>query len=61
MVIKRDFRTLAPATQAELRRVAVAMVRGGFRHLIVVEVKSPSDSWIDLLVPDKRPLLLARA
>jgi hypothetical protein len=29
MVIKRDFRTLAPATQAELRRVAVAMVRAG--------------------------------
>src|SRR3954465_446408 len=29
MVIKRDFRTLAPATQAELRRVAVAMVQTG--------------------------------
>src|SRR4051795_13255625 len=29
MVIKRDFRTLAPATQAELRGVAVAMVRAG--------------------------------
>src|SRR6478609_7437826 len=29
MVIKRDFRTLAPATQAELRRIAVAMVRAG--------------------------------
>ena len=29
MVIKRDFRTLAAATQAELRRVAVAMVRAG--------------------------------
>src|SRR6478609_7042876 len=29
MVIKRDFGTLAPATQAELRRVAVAMVRAG--------------------------------
>src|SRR4051794_25865902 len=29
MVVKRDFRTLAPATQAELRRVAVAMVRAG--------------------------------
>src|SRR5690242_8216146 len=29
MVIKRDFRTLAPATQAELRSVAVAMVRAG--------------------------------
>src|SRR6476469_9294358 len=29
MVIKRDFRTRALATQAELRRVAVAMVRAG--------------------------------
>src|SRR3954463_12257029 len=29
MVIKRDFRMLALATQAELRRVAVAMVRAG--------------------------------
>ena len=29
MVIRRDFRTLAPATQAELRRIAVAMVRAG--------------------------------
>ena len=29
MTIKRDFRTLAPATQAELRSVAVAMVRAG--------------------------------
>src|ERR671911_1400013 len=29
MVIERDFRKLAPATQAELRRIAVAMVRAG--------------------------------
>src|SRR5688572_32578629 len=29
MAIKRDFRKLAPATQAELRRVAVAMIRDG--------------------------------
>src|SRR6476469_268865 len=29
MVIKRDFCTLAPATQAELRRIAVAMVGAG--------------------------------
>ena len=29
MAIERDFRTLAPATQAALRRVAVAMVRAG--------------------------------
>src|SRR4051812_49810139 len=29
MEIKRDFRKLSPATQAELRCVAVAMVRAG--------------------------------
>jgi transposase len=29
MVTERDFRKLAPATQAELRRIAVAMVRTG--------------------------------
>ena len=29
MEIKRDFRKLSPATQAELRHVAVAMVRAG--------------------------------
>ena len=29
MATERDFRKLAPATQAELRRVAVAMVRAG--------------------------------
>jgi transposase len=29
MAIERDFRTLAPARQAELRRIAVAMVRAG--------------------------------
>jgi hypothetical protein len=29
MAIKRDFRKLTLATQAELRRIAVAMVRAG--------------------------------
>src|SRR4051795_11630092 len=37
MVIKRDFRTLAPATQAELRRVAVAMVRAGKMRIEAAE------------------------
>src|SRR4051812_39057662 len=32
IVIERDFRKLAPATQAELRRIAVAMVRVGKTH-----------------------------
>jgi len=29
MAIERDFRKLSPATQVELRRIAVAMVRAG--------------------------------
>src|ERR1044071_971628 len=37
MVIKRDFRTLVPATQAELRRVAVAMVRAGKTRIEAAE------------------------
>src|SRR3954451_22456619 len=37
MVIKRDFRKLSPATQAELRRVAVAMVRAGKTRIEAAE------------------------
>ena len=37
MTIKRDFRTLAPATQAELRRVAVAMVKAGKTRIEAAE------------------------
>ena len=37
MVIKRDFRKLALATQAELRRVAVAMVRAGKTRIEAAE------------------------
>ena len=37
MTIKRDFRTLAAATQAELRRVAVAMVRAGKTRIEAAE------------------------
>jgi transposase len=37
MAIKRDFRTLASATQAELRRVAVAMVRAGKTRIEAAE------------------------
>ena len=33
--MERDFRTLPPATQAELRRVAVNMVRSGARRIEV--------------------------
>ena len=37
MVIERDFRKLAPATQAELRRIAVAMVRAGKTRIEAAE------------------------
>ena len=37
MMIKRDFRTLALATQTELRRVAVAMVRAGKTRIEAAE------------------------
>ena len=37
MTIERDFRKLAPATQAELRRVAVAMVRAGKTRIEAAE------------------------
>src|SRR4051794_10835928 len=37
MPIKRDFRKLAPATQAELRRIAVAMVRAGKTRIEAAE------------------------
>ena len=36
-MIKRDFRTLAPATQAELRRIAVAMVKAGKTRIEAAE------------------------
>ena len=37
MTIERDFRKLTPATQAELRRVAVAMVRAGRTRIEAAE------------------------
>src|SRR3569833_1247382 len=37
MAIERDFRELAPATQAELRRIAVAMVRAGKTRIEAAE------------------------
>ncbi len=37
MPLDRDFRKLPPSTQAELRRVAVNMVRGGTRRIEVAE------------------------
>jgi transposase len=37
MAIERDFRKLAPATQVELRRIAVAMVRAGRTRIEAAE------------------------
>src|SRR4029078_1908718 len=37
MAVERDFRKLAPATQAELRRIAVAMVRAGKTRIEAAE------------------------
>ena len=37
MAIERDFRKLSPATQAELRRIAVAMVRAGRTRIEAAE------------------------
>ena len=37
MVIERDFRKLTPTTQAELRRIAVAMVRAGKTRIEAAE------------------------
>jgi transposase-like protein len=37
MAIERDFRKLTPATQAELRRIAVAMVRAGKTRIEAAE------------------------
>src|SRR4051794_41875118 len=46
MAIKRDFRTLAPATQAELRRVAVAMVRAGKTRVEAAETVGVSRRFV---------------
>ena len=37
MTIERDFRKLSPATQAELRRIAVAMVKAGRMRIEAAE------------------------
>src|SRR4051812_50022178 len=37
MAIERDFRKLTPATQAELRRIAVKMVRAGKTRIEAAE------------------------
>src|ERR1051325_3426721 len=46
MAIKRDFRKLAPATQAELRRVAVAMVGAGKTRVEAAETVGVSRRFV---------------
>src|SRR3954466_9672736 len=46
MAIERDFRKLALATQAELRRVAVAMVRAGKTRIEAAEANDTATTEI---------------
>ena len=64
MVIKRDFRTLAPATQAELRRVAVAMVRAGKTRIEAAETVGVNrrfvGQWVKMAAQDGEAALAGR-
>src|SRR3954464_10455499 len=64
MVIKRDFRTLAPATQAELRRVAVAMVRAGKTRIEAAEIVGVNrrfvGQWVKMAAQDGEAVLAGR-
>ena len=64
MVIKRDFRTLAPATQAELRRVAVAMVRAGKTRIEAAQTVGVNrrfvGQWVKMAAQDGEAVLAGR-
>lgn len=64
MVIKRDFRTLALATQAELRRVAVAMVRAGKTRIEAAETVGVNrrfvGQWVKMAAQDGEVVLAGR-
>src|SRR3954466_4248597 len=64
MVIKRDFRTLAAATQAELRRVAVAMVRAGKTRIEAAETVGVNrrfvGQWVKMAAQDGEAALAGR-
>ena len=64
MVIKRDFRTLAPATQAELRRVAVAMVRAGKTRIEAAQTVGVNrrfvGQWVKMAAQDGEAALAGR-
>src|SRR4051794_41456810 len=61
MTIKRDFRTLAPATQAELRRVAVAMVRAGKTRIEAAQTVGVNrrfvGQWVKMAAQDGEAVL----
>src|ERR1041385_5735329 len=64
MVTKRDFRTLAPATQAELRRVAVAMVRAGKTRIEAAQTVGVNrrfvGQWVKMAAQDGEAVLAGR-
>jgi transposase len=64
MVIKRDFRTLAAATQAELRRVAVAMVRAGKTRIEAAQTIGVNrrfvGQWVKMAAQDGEAVLAGR-
>src|SRR4051812_33889875 len=64
MTIKRDFRTLAPATQAELRRVAVAMVRAGKTRIEAAQTVGVNrrfvGQWVKVAAQDGEAVLAGR-
>ena len=64
MVIKRDFRKLALATQAELRRVAVAMVRAGKTRIEAAQTVGVNrrfvGQWVKMAAQDGEAVLAGR-
>src|SRR5690349_5024239 len=64
MVIKRDFRTLTPATQAELSRVAVAMVRAGKTRIEAAQTVGVNrrfvGQWVKMAAQDGEAVLAGR-
>ena len=64
MAVERDFRTLAPATQAELRRVAVALVKAGKTRIEAAEVAGVNrrfvGQWVKMAAQDGEAVLAGR-
>src|SRR5690242_21288569 len=64
MMIKRDFRTLAPTTQTELRCVAVAMVRAGKTRIEAAQTVGVNrrfvGQWVNMAAQDGEAVLAGR-